>query len=232
MTAFAPLASTTLAQSSTNANYIIGAGSGTFALSMRGAALLIGDIFPYGLFQLDGRPVTFSVQRPYPINNGSFTLSGQDIILDRNFGLIVDSVYNNATFTYTGQSVELDVAFGINAETGTFSFSGQDIDFTKQMNVSAETGTFTYTGQDALKGISEAFDVGNFTYTGQTVEMTVQRHFDVTEGSFTYTFAADIKSRGWFSPTATPAIWAGATLPDPIWTEVSALPDPIWTDAA
>lgn len=222
MTAFAPLGSTTLAQSSTNANYIIGAGSGTFALSMRGAALLIGDIFPYGLFQVDGRPVTLSAQRPYPINNGSFTLSGQDIILDQNFGLIVDSVYNNATFTYTGQTIVLDVGFGLNAETGIFAFSGQNIDFTKQMNVSAETGTFTYTGQDAAKGVSEAFASGTFTFSGQTVEMTVQRHFDVTEGSFTYTFAADIKTKGWFSPTVTPAIW----------TEVAALPDPTWTDAA
>lgn len=210
MTAFAPLGSTTLGQSSTSANYIIGAGSGTFALSMRGAALLIGDLFPYGVFQIDGRPVTLSAQRPYAINNGSFTLSGQDIILDQNFGLIVDSVYNNATFTYTGQSVVLDVGFGLAANHQPYTYTGQSVDFTKQMNISAETGIFTYTGQDALKGVGEVFDRGQFTYSGYSVEMTVQRHLDARNGTFTYILPADVKIRGWFSPTVPPEIWTDA----------------------
>jgi hypothetical protein len=75
------------------------------------------------------------------------------------------------------------------------------------MNISAGTGVFTYTGQDALKGVSEAFAVGTFTYTGQAVDMTVQRLFQPISGQFTYSFAADIKSRGWFSPFVPPAIW-------------------------
>ena len=75
MTAFAPLGSTAIGQASTNANYAMGAGSGTFALSMRGAALLIGDIFPHGLFELDGQAVTLSAQRPLSVNNGAFLKS-------------------------------------------------------------------------------------------------------------------------------------------------------------
>jgi len=202
MTAFAPLGATTLGQASTSANYIIGAGSGTFTLSMRGAALLIGDIFPHGVFEVDGRAVTLSAQRPYSVNNGAFTYTGQDLELDYGFGIVTDT----QTFTYTGQNVVLDVGFGIGANTGTFTLTGQNIDFTKQMNVSAETGTFTYTGQDALKGVGEAFERGQFTYTGQDVTMFAGRFLRPETSQYSYTFQ-DFKTRGWFSPTVPPAIW-------------------------
>lgn len=75
--------------------------------------------------------------------------------------------------------------------------------------MSAETGVFTYTGQDAFKGVGEAFAVGTFTYTGHAVDMTVQRHFGLVSGSYSYSLH-DFKIRGWFSPTAMPAIWTDA----------------------
>ena len=211
MTGFAPLGSTALGQSSTNANYALSVTSGTFTLSMQGAAKLISDVYPFGTFLLDGKAVTMTAQRPADFDTGAFAYTGQDVELDQNFGLIIDTLYNNSQFTYTGHDVVLDVGFGIGAETGSFSFTGQSINFTKQMNISAETGVFTYTGQDALKGIGEVFAVGTFTYTGQTVDMSVQRLFSpVLAGAFNYSFAADTKTRGWFSPTVPPTIWTDA----------------------
>ena len=146
MTGFAPIAATSLGQSSTNANYQMPVTHGTFALSMRGAALLIGDVFPYGVFQIDGRAVTLSAQRPLSVNNGAFTYTGQSVELDYGFGIVVDVT----TFAYTGQNVVLDVGFGIGANNGSFSLTGQSIDFTKQMNISEETEAITLTCLDAF----------------------------------------------------------------------------------
>ena len=52
MTAFALLASTAIGQASTNANYQLSVNSGTFTLSMQGAAKLITDIYPTGTFTI------------------------------------------------------------------------------------------------------------------------------------------------------------------------------------
>ena len=205
MTAFAPLGSTALGQASTNANYVMGAGSGTFSLSLRGAALLIADIFPHGLFELDGHPVTLSAQRPFSVSTGTFTLTGNDVELDYGFGVIA----NNATFTYTGHNVILDVGFGMVLDSGVFALTGQSIDFKKDMNISAETGTFTLTGNDAFKGVGEQFDRGQFTYTGHAVEMTVQRLFTPITAEFNYQFT-EFKIRGWLTPNIPPAIWTDA----------------------
>lgn len=217
MTGFAPIAATSLGQSSTNANYQLQVSSGTFTLSLRGAALLIADVFPHGLFDLDGQAVTLSAQRPLPVTTGTFDLTGQNVELDYGFGIVVDTT----TFTYSGQTVVLDVGFGLSASNGSFALNGQSFDFTKQMNMSAETGVFTYTGQDAFKGVSEAFAVGAFTYTGHAVDMTVQRHFDVGAGSYSYSFH-DFKIRGWLTPIVSVNAWANVT----------SIPPATWTDAA
>lgn len=216
----APIAASALGASA-SVSYQLQVTSGTFTLSMQGAGKLITDIYPSGVFTLDGRAVGMSANRPANFDTGSFSYSGQDIVFDQNFGLIIDTVYNNATFTYSGQSVDLIKGFGIILEPVTFSLTGQTVDFQKALSFSAQTGTFTLSGQDALKGVSEAFDVGSFTYTGQAVTLSHGRFLNVEVQNFTYTFQ-DFEIKGWFSPTVTPAIW----------TEVAALPDPTWTDAA
>lgn len=210
MLGFAPIAKTALGSPTPTVDSALDAASGTFTLSMQGAAKLITDVYPSGTFATSGQAITFRANRPADFDTGVFTLTGQDITFDQNFGLIVDSVYNSATFTLTGQSVVLDTGFGIAANSGTFTFTGNSIDFTKQMNVSADAGTFTYTGQDALKGVGEAFAVGSFTYTGQDVTLFIGRFIDAESGSFSTTMQ-DFKIRGWFSPT----------VPDEIWTEVT-----------
>jgi len=210
MLGFAPLATTALGAPTANENYALQVTTGTFTLSMQGAAKLITDIYPSGTFTLNGRSVGLSAGRPSTFTTGSFTLSGQNINFDQNFGLIIDSVYNSAAFALTGQNLVFDTGFGLAANNGSFALSGQSIDFTKDMNVSADVGTFTLTGQDALKGVGEAFDVGTFTYTGQNATLFVGRFLRPVSGSFTYTYQ-NFKTRGWFSPT----------VPDAIWTEVA-----------
>lgn len=210
MLGFAPIAKTALGSPTPTVDSALDAASGTFTLSMQGAAKLITDVYPSGTFATNGQAVTFRANRPADFDAGVFTFTGQNITFDQNYGLIVDSVYNSATFTYTGQSVVLDTGFGIAANSGSFTFTGNSIDFTKQMNVSADVGTFTYTGQDALKGVGEAFAVGSFTYTGQDVTLFIGRFLSAESGSFTTTMQ-DFKIKGWISPQ----------IPDAIWTEVT-----------
>ena len=202
MTGFAPLGSTAIGQASTNANYALSVISGTFTLSMQGAAKLITDIYPSGTFTLSGQSVGLSAGRPSNFSAGSFTLNGQNITFDYGFGIIA----NNGSFTLAGQNVIFEKGFGIGANSGSFSLTGQSIPFKKAMNVDLNNATFTLTGQDALKGVAEAFDRGQFTYSGQDVTLFVGRFLRPVSGQYNYTFQ-NFKIRGWLSPTLPPAIW-------------------------
>ena len=205
MTGFAPLGSTAIGQASTNANYALSVISGTFTLSMQGAAKLITDIYPSGTFTLSGQSVGLSAGRPSNFSAGSFTLNGQNITFDYGFGIIA----NNGSFTLAGQNVLFEKGFGIGANSGSFSLTGQSIPFKKAMNVDLNNATFTLTGQDALKGVAEAFDRGQFTYSGQDAALFAGRFLRPVTGEYSYTFK-DFKIRGWFSPTVPAEIWTDA----------------------
>ena len=205
MTGFAPLGSTAIGQASTNANYQLQVTTGTFTLSMQGAAKLITDVFPNGTYTLSGQSVGFSAGRPSTFTTGSYTLIGNNVNLDYGFGIIA----NNGTFSLTGQNIVFEKGFGMVLASEVFTLTGQSIDFKKDMNVSAATGTFTLTGQDALKGVSEAFERGQFTYTGQNVTMFAGRFLRPETSQFSYNFE-EFKIRGWFSPTVPAEIWTDA----------------------
>ena len=168
MLGFSALGTTALGAPTANEAYSLQVTSGTFTLSMQGAAKLITD--------------------------------------DQNFGLIIDSVYNNASFSLTGQNIVFDTGFGMVIDSGSFALTGQSIPFKKAMNVDLNNATFTLTGQDALKGVGEAFDRGQFTYSGQDVTLFVGRFLRPVSGKYDYTFE-NFKIRGWLSPTLPPAIW-------------------------
>lgn len=206
---------------SSSASYSIQVVSATFTLSMQGAGKLITDVYPSGQFILDGRPVGLTAQRPANFDAGTFALTGQDVTLDQNFGLIIDATYNNAAFTYSGQDIIFEKGFGMVLTSEPFSLTGLSVDFTKQMNISAETGSFALTGQDVLKGISEAFDVGTFTYTGQNFELFAGRFLRPESQSYTINMQ-EFKIRGWLTPV----------VPAEIWTDVTSVPPETWTDAA
>lgn len=209
MLGFSPLATTALGSPTANEAYNMPVTSGTFTLSMQGAAKLITDIYPSGTFTLSGQSVGLSAGRPSNFSAGSFTLTGHNIDFDQNFGLIIDSVYNSATFSYTGHDVIFDTGFGLVLDSGSYALTGQSFDFIKQMNMSAETGVFTYTGQDAFKGVGEAFAVGTFTYTGQDVTMFAGRFLRPETSQYSYSFN-DFKIRGWVTPSIPPTIWTDA----------------------
>lgn len=205
MTGFAPLGSTAIGQASTNANYQLQVTTGTFTLSMQGAAKLITDVFPNGTYTLSGQSVGFSAGRPSTFTTGSYTLIGNNVNLDYGFGIIA----NNGTFSLTGQNIVFEKGFGMVLASEVFTLTGQNIPFKKAMNVDLNNATFTLTGQDALKGVSEAFERGQFTYTGQNVTMFAGRFLRPETSQFSYNFE-EFKIRGWFSPTVPAEIWTDA----------------------
>jgi len=205
MTGFAPLGSTAIGQASTNANYQLQVATGTFTLSMQGAAKLITDVFPNGTYTLSGQSVGLSAGRPSTFTTGSYTLIGNNVNLDYGFGIIA----NNGTFSLTGQNIVFEKGFGMVLASEVFTLTGQNIPFKKAMNVDLNNATFTLTGQDALKGVAEAFDRGQFTYTGQDVTMFAGRFLRPVTSEYSYTFK-DFKIRGWFSPTIPAEAWTDA----------------------
>ena len=217
MLGFNPIASAPLGANVDGAK-ILAADSGTFTLSMHGAAKLISDVYPSGEFVLDGRAVTFKVTRVYDISidAGSFVLTGTDaetetrtdgtkVLLDRNYGIPLEA----GTFTLT-YSTDLDFkkGFGLIANSGTFASTGNDVTFTKDMNIYPDSGTLTLSGQDAAltKQLNMLAGSGSFASTGYDFDLTVQRYFAANSGTFTYTFQ-DFTIKGFLSPYVPAAIW-------------------------
>ena len=67
---------------------------------------------------------------------------------------IIDSVYNSATFTLTGQNIVFDTGFGMVLDSATFASTGQSVDLKRHEHIGCDR-YFALTGQDALKGVSE-----------------------------------------------------------------------------
>ena len=220
MTAFNPIASGPLAASG-GANYALNVTSGTFTLSMQGAAKLITDIYPSGTFSLSGSQLGLLVGENLFAENGEFTVTGHD--------------------------VTTSLGNGIEALSGSFSLTGQDADFSLQRVLAADVGTFSLTGQDvpAILDISSIVDSTSFTLTGTDLDR-LGANYDITAnaGSFSATFqdadriganyavalvekayaisGYDLKFRGFFSAVVPPETWTeGAPAASNTWTEAA-----------
>lgn len=203
MTAFNPIANGPLAGTG-GANYVINTTSGTFTLSMQGAAKLITDIYPSGTFSVSGTIVDLSAQRPFSVNSGTFTYSGHDVELDDGYGIVVDS----GTFTLTGYAPLLDTGYGIVWRKGEFATTGHPVN--KGISINAESGTYVLAGQNAPKGVTEKVDTCYLYLTGQDATLTAQLHLRTETLEYAPFKGHDIKVRGFLSPTVPFEIWTEA----------------------
>lgn len=237
MATFAPIAQLAIGSATVSENFSMSAESGTYALSMHGAAKLITDIYPSGSYLLNGRAVDLKVGYYFATDAGQFTLTGTDaetenrtddgkILLDRNYGFPILS----GSFALTGNTVEIDTGFGLVTETAEYDIST----FAANLNVrfSAPSGQFTLTGQSVTKDISEIAESGSFTVTGDDAFMFANRPMVADAGSFN-TSVFDIKIRGYLSFVASPKIYQeSASLPSDIWAASDTTEEPSWTEAA
>ena len=193
--------------SSGGANYSMSVTHGTFTLSMHGAGKLITDLYPSGQFTLSGQPLLNPVAYNYEIQSGSFGVTGNTVIVSLGKGIFLEPI---GTFATTGHAVSFQKNLSPNAQVGTFTLTGQDQSYEIHISIIPPAATFTLSGQPVIFGFDIDADVGTFALTGVAATLRHGRVLSVADAA-EYTYQGkDVKFRGWFSPTPTPAIWTDA----------------------
>ena len=192
--------------SSGGANYAMSVTSGTFTLSMQGAAKLITDTYPSGTFILSGQPVGFREEYAYPIQSGTFTLTGQTTTGSLGKGIFLDV----GTFASTGNTVSFQKSLSPDAQVGVFTLTGQDQTYEIDISIIPPAATFTLTGQPVIFGFDIDAETGTFALTGQSAALRHGRTISIPDAQAYSYQGYDVKFRGWFSPTLPPAIWTDA----------------------
>lgn len=194
--------------SSGGANYALNATSGTFTLSMSGAAKLITDIYPSGTFVLSGQQLLNPVDLNIIADSGTFTLTGNPTTGSLGKGIFLDPV----SFATTGHAVGFQKNLSPDAAVGVFTLTGQAQTYDIQVSYIIDPTSFTLTGQDA--GVNAQFQMvaanGSFTMTVFAADTTAQRKMqaEVAE-AYNYT-GYEVKFRGFFSPVVPPENWTDA----------------------
>tara|TARA_B100001287_G_C22619206_1_gene499143 strand:+ start:522 stop:1145 length:624 start_codon:yes stop_codon:yes gene_type:complete len=192
--------------SSGGANYAMSVTSGTFTLSMQGAAKLITDTYPSGTFILSGQPIGFREEYAYSIQSGTFTLTGQSTTGSLGKGIFLDA----GTFASTGNTVSFQKSLSPDAQVGVFTLTGQDQTYAIDISIIPPAATFTLTGQPVIFGFDIDAETGTFALTGQSAALRHGRRLNIPDAQ-AYTYQGhEVKFRGWFSPTLPPAIWTDA----------------------
>lgn len=237
MASFTPIAQVTPGASTGNESFVLSTTSGTYALSMHGAAKLITDIYPSGSFLLNGREVGLNTGNTITAESGAYIFTGTtadtetrtdaaNVLLDRNYAIVA----NNATYTLSMQSADLMKGFGIGAETGTYTVTYNDIN--ASVRFAAPSGSFLMFGQPAFKGVGESFEAGSFTVTTQDATLSYGRNiYPVTHG---YSLTGhDVTFRGFFNPFVTEETYTEEDVAVvETWTEQDVPVSTTWTQVA
>ncbi len=205
MIGFDPIASAPIAASAST-NTVFSVNSGTFTLSMHGAAKLITDVYPSGTFVVSGNPLLNPVSYNIDAASGSFTYTFQNFVISLGKGIVLLPI---GTFSYTGHSVTMQKNLSPDAAVGAFTYTGHDIDVEIAVTLVLGSGSFTLSGQAASITAQRPFPIthGAFSVTGQSAATTAQRPFPLgAEGVYTVT-GQNVKFKGWLSPNPPLTIW-------------------------
>lgn len=237
MASFGSVTQFAIASSTSTESFVLSVNSGTYAISLHGAAKLITDIYPSGSYLLNGRTVGLNIGNIITAENASYTLTGTDaetetrnnaanVLLDRNYGIVADS----GTFTATMTDADLMKGFGIGAGSNAYTVTYNDIN--ANVSFAAPTGSFLMFGQPAFKGIGEGFEAGSFTVTTQDASFIYGRAVYPVSHKYTMT-GNDITIRGFLSPVTTAKTYVeSAPSITEVWTEQSPSGTTTWTEAA
>lgn len=231
MVAFNPIASGPLAASG-GANYALSVTSGTFTLSMQGAAKLITDIYPSGNFSLSGTQVVLNRGTVMSAQSGLFTLTlQQDATLGFGRGFTADS----GAFSLSGQNAIITAQYNIGATSGAFSVFGQTQAYIIDVTLITDNGSFALTPSELDRlGADYRIALGSqsFSASGSNLDR-LGANYTVSGSELKYSHTGHIvKFRGFFSAYVSPEIWQEqAEAPDAGWTEPSGSGG-VWVDAA
>ena len=101
--------------------------SGTFTLSLQGAAKLISEVTPNGELNLTGQDVTLRKTLKLTADSGSFSINGQAVSFNTSMSAV------NGSYATSGQDVFFNVTLPFN--NGSFFASGQDVFFKISMKL-------------------------------------------------------------------------------------------------
>lgn len=92
---------------------------------------------------------------------------------------------DGGSYTYTGQDVILRVARRLPVDFGSFSHNGQAVSLLTSRRLAADFGSYTYNGQDVdlRHTYPLAIDAGLFSILGQDVVLTYHPHWEWSEES-------------------------------------------------
>ena len=234
MASFASITQLPIGSAATSESFSLSAESGTYALSMHGAAKLITDIYPSGVYLLNGHIVDLKVGYAFSLDSGSFALSGTDaetenrtdntkILLDVNFGVPAET----GVFTLTGQDVELDSGFGLVAEAGSYVVTSNNVN----LNISMAVPSVSYvvTGQDTAQKITEVIDAGSFNVVLHDNSVFSNRIITADSGSYSKT-VFKVRFRGFLSPEPARPEFIDAVVPEGAWTAGASNPLISWNE--
>lgn len=138
------------------------------------------------------RPVVFDVggggHAPLTANQGSYTLTGQNVNLYKGFYLLAAQ----GSYTLTGQTLNL-IAYRLLAlAQGSYSLTGHNANLLRGYPLTAVQGSYTLSGQEAGLIYSGAVaplsaNSGSYTVTGQTVNFLYNRIVGLAQGLYSLT---------------------------------------------
>lgn len=219
MTAYNPIASGPIAASG-GANYSLSLNSGTFTLSMHGAAKLISDIYPSGTFATSGSTVDLLLGTNFAVQNGSFNLAFQEWDISLGKGLVAES----GSFTSAGNAVTFSVQRYFEAESGSFTLVGQTVPAILDISIILDTQAYTVSMSELVR-IGRDYDItaeaGSFASTFQ--DARIGRSLKITLNHSSYAMTGNsVVFRGFFSPYIPPEAWVDAPdVPVEIWTQAA-----------
>jgi hypothetical protein len=154
------------------------AGEATYDLTGQAANTNTSISHNVGSFSVTGQEVAISPTTVITVDAaGSFTLTGQDL----NFDVQDNFVADEGTFTVTGQNVI--VATSIAHAEGSFALTGQDAGLVVAEQLPVDSVTYTITGQDVNFDVSDNFvaEAGAFIVGGEDVSLKVNYPLVLTE---------------------------------------------------
>lgn len=122
------------------------------------------------------------------VTQGSYTYTGEPIIIGRSRNLMVTS----GTYSYTGDGINYYRGRYMPAVFGSYIYTGSASTMSIGKGLSVVNGTYTYTGEVVTLTFHQINKVltaiqGTYTYTGEAVTLVHGKSISVTQGSYTYT---------------------------------------------
>lgn len=115
---------------------------------------------------------------------GSYTVTGQDIAITRNTEL------DQGSYTLTGQNVALITPKKIVLDDGFYQRSESTVLTFVDKFIVADQGSYTLTGNDTIFTVEQVtifLNQGSYVLTGQDIQTDITRALVLNDGSYTYT---------------------------------------------